>query len=48
MIERRRTKDLHVADIGSGYVRFVKPREIRELWYMLSEENVPFLPIQFR
>jgi hypothetical protein len=48
MQERRRTKGLHVADFGSGYLRFVEPREIRELWYMLSEENVPFLPILFR
>lgn len=48
MIERRRTKGLHVADFGGGYVRYVRPLCIRELWYMLSEDNAPFLPITFR
>lgn len=48
MTERRHTKGLHVADIGIGYIRFVEPREISQLWYMLSEDNAIFLPIVFR
>jgi hypothetical protein len=48
MTERRLTKGLHVADTGIGYIRFVEPREIRQLWYMLSEDNAIFLPIVFR
>lgn len=48
MTDRRDSKGLHVADIGIGYLRFVEPREIRELWYMLSEDNTVFLPIVFR
>lgn len=47
-IERRHTKGLQVADIGAGFLRFVEPEFIRELWYMLTDDNVPFLPIQFR
>jgi hypothetical protein len=48
MTDRRHSKGLHVADIGIGYLRFVDPREIRELWYMLSVDNAVFLPIEFR
>ena len=48
MQERRRTKGLHVADFGCGYVRFIEPRFIKQLWYMLSVDNAPFLPILFR
>lgn len=48
VIERRRSKGLRVADISIGYLRFVEPQFIRELWYMLSEDSAPFLPIQFR
>lgn len=48
MIERRRTKGLHVADFSGGYIQLVEPRQIRELWYMLSEDNAVFLPITFR
>lgn len=48
IIERRRSKGLRVADISIGYLRFIEPAYIRELWYMLSEDRAPFLPIQFR
>ena len=48
MKERRRSKGLRIADISMGYLRFVEPSLARELWYMLSAENAPFLPIEFR
>jgi len=48
MKDRRQSKELHVADIGAGYLRFVQPRHIAKLWYMLSEDNAVFLPIIFR
>ena len=48
MKDRRRYKGLQVADMSMGYLRFVEPSLAHELWYMLSAENAPFLPIEFR
>lgn len=48
MKERRRSKGLQVADMSMGYLRFVAPSLAHRLWYMLSEDNRPFLPVQFR
>jgi hypothetical protein len=48
MVDRRKSKGLRVADISIGYIRFIEPAYIKELWYMLSDDLAPFLPIQFR
>lgn len=48
MEDRRNSKGLRIADMSIGYIRFVRPELARELWYMLSEDNRPFLPIESR
>lgn len=48
MKDRRAYRGLKVAKISQGYLQFVDPCAEGEFWYMLSEDFVPFLPIEFR